>query len=213
MARDKHWDRVFRNREPHETSWYQPHLALSLRFIEQAGLPPTAGILDVGAGVSTLTGDLLDQGFSDVTVLDCSAAAIDRARSRLGDLARQVHWLAGDITTLSLPVSRFDLWHDRAVFHFLTESSDRDAYRAALERALRPDAHLIVATFALTGPERCSGLPVVRYDADTLQRAVGPGFQLVATNEDAHRTPSGNRQDFLYCYFRRGRGTRPGAVG
>ena len=213
MARDKHWNRVFSNREPHETSWYQPHLALSLKFVELAGLPPSAGILDVGAGVSTLAGDLLDQGFSEVSVLDCSAAAIDLARSRLGGLAQQVHWLEGDITTLSLPVSGFDLWHDRAVFHFLTEPSDRAAYRVALERALRPGGHLIVATFALTGPERCSGLPVLRYDADTLMQALGPGLQLVETDEEAHRTPSGNRQDFLYCYFRRGRESRPGAVG
>jgi len=203
MARNEHWNEVYCRREPNEVTWYQQHLSLSLRLMEQAGLPKSAGILDVGGGTSTLVDDLLDQGYDDLTVLDCSSSAIDAARSRLGVRAQQVQWLEDDIVTSRLPASRFDLWHDRAVFHFLVEEQDRAAYRASLERALRPDGHLIVATFALTGPERCSRLPVVRYDADTLQQELGSVFRLVATDEEAHRTPSGNQQDFLYCYFRR----------
>jgi len=203
MARQKHWDQVHGKREPNEVSWYQPHLGLSLEWIEQAGLSRSAGILDVGAGTSTLASDLLEQGYNDVTTLDCSAAAIDVARSQLGSRSNQVQWLHGDITQLKLPALRFDLWHDRAVFHFLTEPSDRETYRASLARALRPGGSLILATFALQGPERCSGLPVVRYDAAALQREFGPDFRLLATETETHRTPSGNRQEFLYCRFRR----------
>ena len=203
MPRQEHWDQVHARRKPNEVSWYQPRLELSLKLIEQAGLPRSAGILDIGAGTSTLAGDLLEQGYSDVTTLDCSAAAIDAARSQLGSRSNQVQWLHGDITQLKLPALRFDLWHDRAVFHFLTEPSDRETYRASLERALRPGGSVILATFALQGPVRCSGLPVVRYDAAALQREFGPDFRLLATETETHRTPSGNRQEFLYCRFRR----------
>jgi SAM-dependent methyltransferase len=202
MARHEHWDRVHAKKKPSETNWYQPRLTLSLELIEQAELPRSAGILDVGAGTSTLAGDLLDQGFNDLSVLDCSAAAIELARSQLGSRSEQVQWLHGDVTQLPLPASRFDLWHDRAVFHFLTELSDREAYRASLELALRAGGSLIMATFALAGPERCSGLPVIRYDAEALQRELGPGFRLLTSTTESHRTPSGNRQEFLYCRLR-----------
>ena len=204
MARDEHWNRVHGKLKPGETSWHQTHLALSLKLIEQLNLPRSAAIVDVGAGSSTLVDDLLARGFSDLTVLDCSSTALDVTRSRLLDQGTQIDWLVADVTATDLPRSRFDLWHDRAVFHFLTKPSDRAAYRRSLERALRPDGHLIVATFAPTAPERCSGLPVVRYDADSLQREFAPAFRLVATHEEAHRTPSGKLQEFIYCHFKTG---------
>ena len=198
-----HWERVYRTRQSNEVSWYRPHLERSLAFIEAAVPHRDARILDAGGGASTLVDDLLARRYRHVGVLDLSQAALEVCRVRLGDAARDVAWLHGDVRTLALEAGSIDLWHDRAVFHFLIEEADRAAYVRRVVQTLKPGGHLVVATFALDGPARCSGLPVVRYDADSLQQVFGPEFRLEGQANDAHTTPSGNIQSFFYCHFRR----------
>lgn len=193
----EHWRDVHRGRAPEAASWYQPEPALSLALIEATGLAPDAGIIDVGGGASTLTDHLLDRGYRDLTVLDIAGPALEAARARLGARAGQVTWIEADVTGWS-PPRRWDLWHDRAVFHFLVDAEDRRAYTAALDRALPSGGHLIVATFAPEGPDRCSGLPVVRYDETGLRRELGPGFRFVESRRETHRTPGGIAQAFIY---------------
>jgi ubiquinone/menaquinone biosynthesis C-methylase UbiE len=207
VKRRKHWGDVYANKSPTEVSWYQARLTVSLELIKLAGITRYSRILDVGGGASTLVDDLLQEGFQDITVLDIAAAALERAQERLGERAKRVNWIAGDVTQAELP-PLYDLWHDRAVFHFLTSSSDRRAYLAAIERALAPGGHLIIATFALTGPPRCSGLEVVRYSPSSLWEAVGEQYALVHYVEETHVTPRGAKQDFIYCLFKKG---TPGA--
>jgi SAM-dependent methyltransferase len=202
VSEQEHWERIYLGKGPGEVSWYRPHLDRSLRFIEEARLPPAASILDVGGGTSTLVDDLLDRGYADVTVLDLSARAIAQARERLGDRAAGVTWLVGDITAIELPEHRFDFWHDRAVFHFLTEESARRRYVAAVRRALKPNGHVVVATFGPSGPERCSGLPVVRYSAEGIHGQFGSEFRKVGSETELHHTPWGSEQEFVYCYCR-----------
>lgn len=201
--RRRHWDRVFTEKAPNRVTWYQRHLQRSLELIELAGPDESAAIVDVGGGVSTLVDDLLDRGFRDLTVIDVAPAALDASKKRLGSRGAGVAWIEGDITALSLPADRYDLWHDRAVFHFLTERDHRRAYAEALAGSLRPGGHAIFSTFALTGPPRCSGLPVVRYDPATLLDELGSGFVLVTARDESHVAPSGKRQDFVYCLFRK----------
>jgi len=196
----RHWDRVYTTKAPDAVSWYQPHLARSLELIARAAPDSAAAIIDVGGGESTLVDDLLDRGYRDVTVLDISEAAIEVAKQRLGERARAVSWLAADITEVALPERRYDVWHDRAVFHFLTEASQRVAYVRQVKRAMRPQGHVIVATFGPEGPTQCSGLDVVRYDADALHDEFGPQFRLVEHATELHRTPAGATQQFLYCF-------------
>ena len=198
-----HWDDIYRRKAAHSVSWYAAHLTPSLTLIDAAQLPPTAHLLDVGGGASTLPGDLLDRGYRRLTVLDLSAEALQVARSALGARADAVQWVAADITRAGLPKASVDLWHDRAVFHFLTDEDDGAAYLAQVLRALKPGGHLIVATFALDGPERCSGLPVVRYDADALAAAFGPTFERRSDLRVTHRTPGGGEQNFVFCALRR----------
>ena len=203
MPRDTHWDDVYDTKDPGRVSWYAPHLERSLELIAAANLPPTASIIDVGGGVSSLPGDLLDQGFRDVTVLDVSASAVQRARDGLGERASTVRWIVSDVTTAELDEGAYDLWHDRAVFHFLTDEDDRAAYIRQVSRALRPGGRIIVATFGLEGPEKCSGLPVVRYDDASLVRQFGAVFERLECLHDTHETPWGSAQDFVYCLCRR----------
>ncbi len=198
----EHWDHIHSTKAPGQVSWYAPHLRVSLDFIERGSLPRTAAILDVGGGQCTLVDDLLARGYDDISVLDVSETAIDASRKRLGDAAARVQWIPGNIVTARLEPCRFDLWHDRAVFHFLTAPEDRAAYVRQLRGCLRPGGHAILATFGPEGPTRCSGLPAVRYDAARLQRELGEGFQLVQAVIDLHQTPSGATQQFLYCHFR-----------
>ena len=202
MDGEQHWDRVYRRKAPEAVSWYRPHLERSLAFIEQAGLDRDAGILDVGGGASTLVDDLLDRGYRDLTVLDISATAIDHAKTRLGARAAAVTWLVGDITRVALPERRFAFWHDRAVFHFLTAPEARQAYVAAVRHALRVHGHIVVGTFGPGGPEQCSGLDVVRYDANLLHGAFGHTFHKIDSCTEHHTTPSGTAQEFVYCYCR-----------
>jgi SAM-dependent methyltransferase len=200
MERHEHWDQVYARNAPMQVSWYQPHLEQSLGLIEQARLPLDASILDVGGGTSTLVDDLLDRGFTRVSVLDISATAIEHARRRLGPRASAVTWLTGDITTLALPAGEFDFWHDRAVFHFLREEQARIRYVESVRRALKPGGHIVVATFGPGGPQRCSGLEVMRYSADELHGQFGRTFRKLASFTELHHTPGGAEQEFVYCY-------------
>ncbi|AWE73464.1 class I SAM-dependent methyltransferase [Pseudomonas aeruginosa] len=184
-------------------SWYQPHADSSLALIRQTGIAADAAIIDVGGGASTLVDDLLAAHYSDLTVLDISAAALDVARHRLGGAASAVHWLEADITQVDFPEHRFALWHDRAVFHFLTDAADRARYLNAVGRAVKPGGFVVVGTFAEDGPEQCSGLPVRRYSADTLYDEFGAQFELLGKAEENHHTPFGTVQKFLYCYCRK----------
>jgi ubiquinone/menaquinone biosynthesis C-methylase UbiE len=199
----EHWESTYAAKAADRVSWFQPHAQRSLRLIEEAGAAPGEGLIDVGGGASTLVDDLLERGHSALSVLDVSAAALEVARVRLGEKARAVRWIEADITAAELPQQAYALWHDRAVFHFLTEAEQRRAYLANLLGALRPGGHLVVATFAEDGPALCSGLPVVRYSAARLQEAFGAAFTLLRSEDEAHRTPAGALQSFIYCYFRR----------
>ena len=171
-------------------------------FIDQAALHPDAAIIDVGGGASTLVDDLLARGYRNVTVLDLSEAAIAQAKSRLGPNAAAVSWLVGDITEVGLPEHHYDFWHDRAVFHFLTDEDLRHRYVSAVRHALKPGGHIVVATFGPEGPERCSGLPVVRYSPEGIHDQFGGQFMKVGDDSEVHHTPGGSEQEFVYCYCR-----------
>ena len=202
MSAKDHWESIYGRKAPAQVSWYRPHLERSLEFIESAGLDSNAAILDVGGGASTLAEDLVNRGYANVAVLDLSATALEAAKTRLGQKAKVVRWLVGDVTEIDLGASSYDFWHDRAVFHFLRDQADRRRYVAAVRRAVKPGGHVLVATFGPEGPERCSDLEVVRYDADQLHEEFGHGFQKVGSLTETHRTPWGTDQQFVYCYCR-----------
>ena len=195
-----HWEKIYTTKAPDQVSWYRPHLETSLALIERASVDRSASIIDVGGGESTLVDDLLAHGFRNITVLDVSESAIEATKKRLGQLAEQVHWVAADITLVKLGQSVFDIWHDRAVFHFLTSPQERAAYVRQVARSVKPGGHVIVSTFGPEGPTKCSGLDVVRYDADSLHNEFGTHFRLVESLKELHRTPFGTTQQFLYCY-------------
>jgi 2-polyprenyl-3-methyl-5-hydroxy-6-metoxy-1,4-benzoquinol methylase len=199
-----HWETVHRTKAPTEVSWYQDHPERSLDFIARTGMPKSGALIDVGGGMSTLADDLLAAGYTDVTVLDIAAAALAVAQARLAERARDVTWIEGDITRVALPAAHYDLWHDRAVFHFLTDPADRARYVAATHHAVKPGGHVIVATFASDGPSQCSGLDVMRYDPASLHDAFGDAFALVDSARETHVTPTGREQRFVYCYCRVG---------
>ncbi len=198
----EHWDGIYKGKEPETVSWHRPHLDCSLRFIQAAGLSPDAAVLDVGGGSSTLADDLLALGFRNVTVLDLSEVALAQAKARLGARAAAATWLVGDITDVELPAQRFDFWHDRAVFHFLTDETARRRYVQAVRRAVRPGGYVLVATFGPHGPERCSGLPVVRYSPDEIHAWFGGAFEKLGQECEIHHTPRGAAQEFVYCFCR-----------
>lgn len=199
----EHWDGLHASKGAQAVSWYQPHAERSLRMIRHSGIGKNGAIIDVGGGESTLVDDLLAEGYSDVTVLDISAVALAAAARRLGKSASRVKWIEADITAVELPENAFDLWHDRAVFHFLMSAQSRAAYVAAVLRSLKSGGHLIVATFGETGPEQCSGLPVRRYRPDELHTEFGEAFTLLEHQTEEHRTPRGSVQQFVYCYLRK----------
>jgi SAM-dependent methyltransferase len=201
-GRQAHWEGVYTKKGENEVSWFQENPAPSLELIAQVGATSASAIIDIGGGASRLVDNLVERGFEDVTVLDLSEAALEAAKARLGDRAAQVHWIVADATVWE-PLRAYDIWHDRAAFHFLTEDRDRAAYIARLELALKVGGYAIIATFALDGPERCSGLPVVRYDPVSLAQTLGPAFQLVDTRRHAHATPWGTEQLFQFSVFRR----------
>jgi len=199
MTKREHWEKVYRTKRETDVSWYQPHLDRSLDLILRTGVGPDAHILDVGGGASTLVDDLLARGFRHVTVIDIAEAALDAAKKRLADRARDVEWRVGDITTLDLPSDSIDVWHDRAVFHFLTSETDRKAYIERVCCAVKRGGHVVLATFGPEGPEKCSGLPVVRYAPEALHAAFGDAFRMVEHFDERHRTPWGTEQEFVYC--------------
>src|SRR5580700_1590242 len=200
MDTKTHWEKVYKSKAPEAVSWYRPHLERSLALIELAAKYSSAAIIDVGGGESTLIDDLLLRGYNNLTVLDISQTAIDVNKKRLGLPAEQVRWLVADITEIDLQPASYDLWHDRAVFHFLTAPELRLAYVRQVARAVKPGGHVIVSTFGSEGPTKCSGLDVVRYNADSLHGQFGVRFRLVESTKEMHRTPFGSNQQFLYCY-------------
>ena len=201
--RKSHWEKIYSTKGARQVSWYAPHLQLSLQFIERTGVGTAGQIIDVGGGAATLAEDLLEKGYENLTVLDISSTAMKMSRARLGARANEVRWLEGDITRMALPQTYFDVWHDRAVFHFLTEALDRKRYRDQVLASLKPGGHLIFATFAHDGPTKCSGLDIVRYSTETIIAEVGEGFEFVESQSDLHKTPLHTEQKFLYSWFRK----------
>ncbi len=200
--RSQHWNTVYATKPADSVSWYQSVPQLSLDMIGRAGLAQEAAVIDIGGGASALAGCLLQAGYRDVTVLDISATALQVARAGLGEDAGRIRWIVDDITAWR-PERRYDLWHDRAVFHFLTAQPERDAYLAALRAGTRAGSQIVIATFAPDGPERCSGLPVQRYSPQSLAQTLGEDFALLESGREDHRTPGGNTQHFKFSRFLR----------
>ncbi|MBK9124952.1 MAG: class I SAM-dependent methyltransferase [Chloroflexi bacterium] len=203
MDMQAHWSRVYQTKAADDVSWYQATPRVSLDLLRRTGATPASRLIDVGAGASTLVDHLLANGYATVTLLDIAPEALDAVRARLGERAASVTFIAGDVTRITLPADAYDVWHDRAVFHFLRDPAQRAAYVESARRALKPGGVVIMATFALDGPQQCSGLDVMRYDAAGLQREFGPQFDLVESMDETHRTPWGGEQQFVYCVLRR----------
>lgn len=201
-TRKDHWERIYASKSEDALSWHQDTPAISLELARLAGVTPSHRVIDVGGGASTFTDGLIGLGVRDISVLDLSQAALDAQKARLGPRGADVAWIVADITTWS-PERTYDLWHDRAVFHFLVEPSDRAAYLDCMSRALRPGGHAIIATFAPDGPEKCSGLPVARYSPETLADVLGPDYELTAQRGQKHLTPTGVAQSFQFSLFRK----------
>ena len=199
VDRRQHWEGVYQSKAANQVGWFQPHAASSLRLIEGCA-SKDAHIIDVGGGASVLVDDLLDAGYRNLTVLDLAESALAASRARLGTRAASVQWIAADITRADLPAARYDVWHDRAVFHFLTDAADRARYVAQVLKSVKPGGHVIVAAFGPGGPLQCSGLDVVRYDPDALHAAFGAPFRLLGHETEIHHTPAGKEQEFVYCY-------------
>lgn len=202
MDRTEHWEHVYRTKAVDSVSWYQPEATLSLALITTWAPSRDARILDVGAGASRLVDGLLERGYRHVTVLDISAAALEVSRARVGDAAKTVTWQDADVLAASLPESAQDVWHDRAVFHFLTDAADRAQYVEQVRKTVRSGGHVIVATFAADGPMRCSGLDTCRYSAEALAAEFGKAFELVDAHREEHTTPGGGVQAFTYIVMR-----------
>ncbi len=200
MNRKAHWDEVYSNKSPLEVSWYQKEPALSLQLIENTGISTHAAIIDIGGGASILVDRLNERGYQHLAVLDISGNALAYAKKRLASAADHIEWFESDITVFQSP-HQFDLWHDRAVFHFLTAATDRERYVETLQRTLKPGGHLIMAAFAIGGPSKCSGLDIVQYDAEKLLAELGSDFTLLEENSETHTTPSDKAQQFAYFRF------------
>ncbi|HEU5017203.1 MAG TPA: class I SAM-dependent methyltransferase [Pseudolabrys sp.] len=201
--RQAHWQNVYQTKGEREVSWFQETPQVSLDLIHATGVNTDASIIDVGGGASRLADALLDAGFRSVTVLDVSERALAASKARLGARSAGVNWIVADVTTW-LPPQTYDVWHDRAAFHFLTEQDDREAYAECVRKAVRSGGHAIIGTFALDGPERCSGLPVVRHDAASIGQMLGDSFKLIDSRRHDHRTPGGAIQRFQFSLFQRG---------
>jgi 2-polyprenyl-3-methyl-5-hydroxy-6-metoxy-1,4-benzoquinol methylase len=201
-SRQAHWDRIYVTKAENELSWYQEVPAVSLEFIKAAGINQDAAVIDIGGGVSPLAAALLAQGFRDVTVLDLSEKALAAAKLRLGQAAAKVNWITADVPAWE-PAQTYDLWHDRAAFHFLTEAAERQAYAARVFRAVRNGGHVVIGTFAPNGPEWCSGLAVMRHDATSIGAVLGRDFALKRFARDDHVTPAGRIQHFQFSLFQR----------
>jgi 2-polyprenyl-3-methyl-5-hydroxy-6-metoxy-1,4-benzoquinol methylase len=201
MDPQTHWEKIYAEKAPNAVSWYRPHLESSLNLIGRLAPDLGASIIDVGGGESTLVDDLLARGYQNIAVLDISPTAINANRKRLAEAGLCVNWLVADITKIELQPSVYDVWHDRAVFHFLTSPSDRAAYVHQVALAVKSGGHVIVSTFGVEGPTKCSGLDVVRYDAESLHQQFGTRFRLLGSSKELHQTPFGTVQQFLYCYW------------
>jgi 2-polyprenyl-3-methyl-5-hydroxy-6-metoxy-1,4-benzoquinol methylase len=201
-GRKTHWENVYTTKGEKEVSWFQESPAPSLELIGLARRSTDASIIDIGGGASRLVDALVEQKIGEITVLDVSKAALDAAKARLGDRAAGVEWVVADVTAWE-PSRTYDLWHDRAALHFLTDQADQFAYVERLKKALKPGGHVIIGTFALDGPERCSGLPIVRYDAASLSAVLGTDFELIDARRHDHATPWGAVQRFQFSTFRR----------
>lgn len=202
LNRKEHWETIYTDLLPDEVSWYQREPELSLAMIHHSGLGKDGFIIDVGGGASVLVDRLLDEGYRNVAILDLSAKALVRAKQRLGPKADQVEWIEADVTGVVLP-RVYDLWHDRAVFHFLTEADDRKKYLETMRCGVRSGGHVVIATFAVGGPTKCSGLEIVQYDAQKLSGEFGPEFTLIEQKAELHITPIGKEQQFGYFRFER----------
>lgn len=203
MENKTHWEKIYRTKESSQVSWYQLHPTMSLQYIQNTGVSRAGQIIDIGGGASTLVDHLLDDGFQNITVLDISAEALGIAKQRLAVRAEVVTWLEADITKINLPNHVYDVWHDRAVFHFLTKPEERTRYVNIVKKSVKPGGHVIVATFAIDGPEKCSGLEVARYDSQSLHNEFGMDFELLDNTLEEHHTPFGTEQKFIYCYCRK----------
>jgi 2-polyprenyl-3-methyl-5-hydroxy-6-metoxy-1,4-benzoquinol methylase len=200
--RKKHWENVYGQKKPVEVSWYQVEPTVSLKFIASTEIDYAAKIIDVGGGASVLVDKLLDQGFQNLTVLDISSKAIRYAQERLGGRAENVSWIEADVTEFESSI-QYDLWHDRAVFHFLTDAEDRTKYVRRLEDAVKSGGHVIIAAFAIDGPHKCSGLDIERYNPEKMQNELGDSFELVYSDTELHITPWNIEQKFIYSYFKK----------
>jgi 2-polyprenyl-3-methyl-5-hydroxy-6-metoxy-1,4-benzoquinol methylase len=198
-----HWERVYQKISPTAVGWYQAHPGASLKLINNAGAGTDSSIIDVGGGTSKLSGLLLNQGYKKLAVLDISGTSIEKAKSQLGEKSSNITWIEADVTKHNF-VEQYDVWHDRAAFHFLTEAEDRKGYINSLNQALKLNGHLIIATFGLNAPPKCSGLPVVRYTPETLHNELGDNFNLAEAFANDHVTPSGVKQNFIFCRFIKG---------
>jgi len=202
MHSGSHWEKIYRTKAPDAVSWYRSHLDRSLALIESGSCGRAACIIDIGGGESTLVDDLLARGYQNLTVLDVSQTALDVTKARLGEAGERVRWICSDVTQADLPNHSFDVWHDRAVFHFLITPEQRKAYVQLAARAVKPGGHVIVSTFGPEGPTQCSGLDVARYDAESLHGEFGERFKLIESFKELHQTPFGTTQQFLYCCCR-----------
>ena len=202
MSRQTHWEKIYAEKAPDAVSWYRPHLETSLALIESVAPQHDTSIIDVGGGESTLVDDLLARGYQNLSVLDISKTAIQFTRKRLGASADKVQCLVGDIVAADLSAAAYDVWHDRAVFHFLTAMEPRISYVRQVARAVKPGGHVLISTFGPEGPMKCSGLDIVRYDAESLHAEFGAHFRLLQSLKELHTTPFGTTQQFLYCLCR-----------
>ena len=198
--RKDYWERVYQKHAPTELGWYQAYPETSIKLINNTGVSHDSRVIDVGGGTSKLSEHLLHQGYKELTVLDISSNSIKKAKSQLGEKSSRINWIEGDVTRYGFK-EHYDVWHDRAVFHFLTKTEDRKGYVNSLDQALKLNGHLIIATFSLEAPPKCSGLSVVRYSPETLQNELGDNFNLIETLVEDHATPSGVKQNFIYCRF------------
>ncbi len=200
MNQKAHWDKVYSTKPAEAVSWFAPHLETSLKLIHEASTNKDAAIIDIGGGESTLVDDLFIEGYRNLSVLDISQKAIDVAKGRMGQNANRIQWYCADITQANLPEANFDIWHDRAAFHFLTKQSDRDRYVERVKRSVKHGGYVIMATFGPEGPTQCSDLDVERYDTQELHDQFGDSFELLQSSTEIHQTPMGTTQQFLYCF-------------
>ncbi len=203
MQSKEHWERVYTTKATDAVSWFQESATQSIDFINKSKVPLSASIIDIGGGASILIDNLVAKSYSNLSVLDLSGAALLASQNRLKEASKNIKWIEGNILDVDFERHSFDLWHDRAVFHFLTNAEDRKKYIDLLSKAVKPNGHIIIATFAEDGPLQCSGLPVMRYSVEELHSELGQEFTLIESKKELHHTPFNTVQSFIYCYFRR----------